>query len=158
MKTFILTIAANLIISCNTFAQCNRQEWKKTENWKAAINSISNRNISSGFMLEMANDAEKIFTSRNAVMFVFDADDAYDFISAENDFINEKGFQFHRITVFTDINLVLFQGTIEGEAFYLQQYTYSNTDGNIKVAQIFSKERITIQNAEIISVQLAMMK
>lgn len=158
MKTFILTIAASLIICSNTFAQINQQEWKKTENWKAAINSISNRNVSSGYVLEMANEAEKIFISGNAVMFVFDADDAYDFFSAENDYINEKGFQFHRITVSTDVNLAVFQGTIEGEAFYLQQYTYEIADGSIKVAQVLSKERITLQNAQKTSAQLALMK
>ncbi|MFN4124189.1 MAG: hypothetical protein ACK4GL_12910, partial [Flavobacteriales bacterium] len=98
------------------------------------------------------------FISGNAVMFVFDADDAYDFFSAENDYINEKGFQFHRITVSTDVNLAVFQGTIEGEAFYLQQYTYEIADGSIKVAQVLSKERITLQNAQKTSAQLALMK
>lgn len=158
MKTFILTLVVSSIICSTTFAQFNQQEWKKTENWKAAINSISNRNISSGYVLEMANEAEKIFISGNAVMFVFDADEAYDFISAENDFINEKGFKFHRITVSTDFNLAVFHGSIEGEAFYLQQYTYETADGSIKVAQVFSKERITLQNAQKTTAQLAMMK
>jgi len=158
MKTFILSIAASLIISTNAFAQFNQQEWKKTENWKAAFNSIANRNISSSYIFAMANEAEDIYTNKNAIMFLFDSNEAIDFLNTENDCITEKGVQFHRISVSTENNMAVFQGTIEGESFYMQQFTFENNDGSIKVIQIFSKNRIVIQQTENISTQLAMLK